>query len=899
MTVESVIHAEVDRQTDQTELEALERASAACDRRGARGRRGLAGDARPGARRVAAELGAGVAADRPEDAPRRRPSSSGWRTTTSPSSATATTTSSRRTASCGWRGAGRAGDPARRPAAPTSRAGFAQLPPGVRARALEPFLLNLTKANSRATVHRPAYLDYVGVKRFDDGRRSRGRAALPRPLHALRLPRRARRHPDPAPQARDRPRPRRLPARQPQREGADPDPRVATRATSFSRSGRRAVRDRDGDPAPRRAPAGAAVRAPRRLRALPFLPRLHPARPLQHREPAAHRAHPAGGLRRHEHRRHDARLGVGARAPALHRSTPSPGSCRQVDAAEVEARLVAATRSWTDDLEDALVEEHGEEAGIALLPPLRATPSRPPTARTGWRARRWPTSARIEALDADDDLALQPLPAARGRARRAALEALPRGRPARALRHAADVREHGRRGRRRAPLRDQAARRRRRLDLRLRPHLRAATTSSSPTRVREAFQDAFIRAWRGEAENDGFNRLVLRAGLRGARSPCSRGGEYLRQAGLDVQRPLRRGGARRPPATSRASWCELFGARFDPARADEREAERARSSAIERGDRRASRASTRTASCAASSTSSGDPAHQLLPARRRRTATSRTSRSSSTRRSSPGCRRRARSSRSSSTRRAPRACTCAAARSPAAGSAGRTGATTSAPRSSGLMKAQMVKNAVIVPVGRQGRLRRQAPAAAATARPCPRRSWPATGPSSAACSTSPTTSSAARSSRRRGVVRYDGDDPYLVVAADKGTATLLRHRQRDRRASTASGSATPSPRAARAATTTRRWASPRAARGSRSSATSASSGHDIQSEDFTVVGIGDMSGDVFGNGMLLSRHIRLVAAFDHRARLPRPRPRPGERATRSASACSSSPRSSWADYDAA
>ena len=41
-------------------------------------------------------------------------------------------------------------------------------------------------------------------------------------------------------------------------------------------------------------------------------------------------------------------------------------------------------------------------------------------------------------------------------------------------------------------------------------------------------------------------------------------------------------------------------------------------------------------------------------------------------------------------------------------------------------------------------------------------------------------------------------------------------------------------------------------------------GKDIQSEPFTVVGIGDMSGDVFGNGMLLSRHIKLIAAFDHR-----------------------------------
>ena len=83
------------------------------------------------------------------------------------------------------------------------------------------------------------------------------------------------------------------------------------------------------------------------------------------------------------------------------------------------------------------------------------------------------------------------------------------------------------------------------------------------------------------------------------------------------------------------------------------------------------------------------------------------------------------------------------------------------------------------------------------------------------------------------------------------------------RRSTASGWATPSPRAARSAMTTRPWASPPAAPGSRSSATSASSAIDTQTEDFTVVGIGDMAGDVFGNGMLLSQHIRLVAAFNH------------------------------------
>src|SRR3712207_2785301 len=73
-------------------------------------------------------------------------------------------------------------------------------------------------------------------------------------------------------------------------------------------------------------------------------------------------------------------------------------------------------------------------------------------------------------------------------------------------------------------------------------------------------------------------------------------------------------------------------------------------------------------------------------------------------------------------------------------------------------------------------------------------------------------------------------------------------------------------------------------------------GRDIQAEDFTVVGIGDMSGDVFGNGMLLSKHIRLVAAFDHRHIFLDPKP---DAATSHAERrrLFELPRSSWADYD--
>ena len=146
------------------------------------------------------------------------------------------------------------------------------------------------------------------------------------------------------------------------------------------------------------------------------------------------------------------------------------------------------------------------------------------------------------------------------------------------------------------------------------------------------------------------------------------------------------------------------------------------------------------------------------------------------------------------------------------------------------------------------------------------------------------------------VVRHDGDDPYLVVAADKGTATF---------SDIANGIsvergfwlATPSPRAAARATTTRRWASPRAAPGNRSSATSARLGRDTQAEDFTVVGVGDMSGDVFGNGMLLSPHIRLIAAFNHLHIFLDPDPDPAaELAERRR--LFDLPRSTWADYDA-
>ena len=147
------------------------------------------------------------------------------------------------------------------------------------------------------------------------------------------------------------------------------------------------------------------------------------------------------------------------------------------------------------------------------------------------------------------------------------------------------------------------------------------------------------------------------------------------------------------------------------------------------------------------------------------------------------------------------------------------------------------------------------------------------------------------------VVRHDGDDPYLVVAADKGTATfsdiangvsarlrlLAGRRLRLRRLASA--------------TTTRRWASPRAARGRASSATSASWALDTQTTPFSVVGVGDMSGDVFGNGMLRSETDAAAGGLRPPSHLRRSRPRSGRVASPSGERLFDLPRSSWADYD--
>ena len=146
-----------------------------------------------------------------------------------------------------------------------------------------------------------------------------------------------------------------------------------------------------------------------------------------------------------------------------------------------------------------------------------------------------------------------------------------------------------------------------------------------------------------------------------------------------------------------------------------------------------------------------------------------------------------------------------------------------------------------------------------------------------------------------GVVRYDGFDPYLVVAADKGTATFSDMANGVAAEydfwlddAFASGGSNGYDHKEVGITAMGAWECVK--RHFREM------GRDIQSEPFTVAGIGDMSGDVFGNGMLLSRTIRLVAAFDHRHVMIDPAPDP-EISYRERERLFHMGRSSWEDYD--
>ncbi|TCO76321.1 glutamate dehydrogenase (NAD) [Plasticicumulans lactativorans] len=410
--------------------------------------------------------------------------------------------------------------------------------------------------------------------------------------------------------------------------------------------------------------------------------------------------------------------------------------------------------------------------------------------------------------------------------------------------------------------------------------------------VREIFQDAFARVWNGSMENDGFNRLVLGAGLAWRAVVMLRAyAKYLLQTRAPFSQAYMEETLAKHAGIT-AQLAALFFARFD-VDADDADQAAARVAGIESAleqvsvldeDRILRRflgvilATLRTNFC--QTAADGGPKEYLsfkfdpsqvpeLPL--------------------------------------PRPMFEIFVYSPRAeavhlrfGKVARGGLRWSDRREDfrtevlGLVKAQQVKNAVIVPVGSKGGFVVKRPPAEREALMAEVVHCYKTLIRGMLDLTDNLVGGSVAPPPR--VRRYDADDPYLVVAADKGTATfsdiangLAREYGFWLDDAFASGGSVGYDHKKMGITARGAWESVK--RQFREL------DKDIQNEDFSVVGVGDMSGDVFGNGMLLSRHIRLVAAFDHRHIFLDPSP---DTATSFAERerLFALPRSSWADYDA-
>ncbi|MFD7875926.1 NAD-glutamate dehydrogenase [Streptomyces sp. NPDC059766] len=413
---------------------------------------------------------------------------------------------------------------------------------------------------------------------------------------------------------------------------------------------------------------------------------------------------------------------------------------------------------------------------------------------------------------------------------------------------------------------------------------------------RERFQQAFEATWTGKAENDGFNALVLSAGLSWRQAMVLRAyAKYLRQAGSTFSQDYMEDTLRNNVHTTRL-LVSLFEARMAPER---------QSAGLEIVD-----ALLEELDAALDQVASLDEDRIL---RSFLTVIKATLRTNFFQEAEPGTPHAYVSMKFD-----PQAIPDLPAPRPAFeiwvysprvegvhlrfGKVARGGLRWSDRREDfrteilGLVKAQMVKNTVIVPVGAKGGfVAKQLPDPAVD-----RDAWLAEGIASyqtfiSALLDITDNMVAGEVVPPADVVRHDEDDTYLVVAADKGTATFSDIANEVAQSynfwlgdAFASGGSAGYDHKAMGITARGAWESVK--RHFREL------GVNTQVEDFTVVGIGDMSGDVFGNGMLLSEHIRLVAAFDHRHIFIDPNP---DAATSYAERrrLFELPRSSWADYD--
>ncbi|MFF9287656.1 NAD-glutamate dehydrogenase [Streptomyces griseosporeus] len=573
------------------------------------------------------------------------------------------------------------------------------------------------------------------------------------------------------------------------------------------------------------------------------------------------------------------------------------------DKERIEARLVEAARSWADGFAEALGAEFGEERAAELLRRYgNAFPE-------GYKADHTPRSAvadlaRLEGLgdgESGPDFALslyEPVGAAPDERRfkiyrRGEAISLSRVLPVLAQLgvEVMDERPYELRcaDRSIAWIYD--------FGLRM-PRSKSGSADGAylGDDARERFQDAFAATWTGQAENDGFNALVLSAGLTWRQAMVLRAyAKYLRQAGSTFSQDYMEDTLRNNVHTTRL-LVSLFEARMSPDR--QRAGHEIVDALLEELD------------AALDQVASLDEDRIL---RAFLTVIKATLRTNFFQEALGG-----RPHDYVSMKFDPQAIPDLPAPRPAYeiwvysprvegvhlrfGKVARGGLRWSDRREDfrteilGLVKAQMVKNTVIVPVGAKGGfVAKQLPDPSVD-----RDAWLAEGIASyrtfiSALLDITDNMVAGEVVPPQDVVRHDEDDTYLVVAADKGTATFSDIANEVAQSynfwlgdAFASGGSAGYDHKGMGITARGAWESVK--RHFREL------GVDTQSEDFTVVGIGDMSGDVFGNGMLLSEHIRLVAAFDHRHIFIDPNP---DAATSYAERrrLFELPRSSWEDYD--
>src|SRR5215210_2941843 len=775
---------------------------------------------------------------------------------------------------------------------PRSRS-FAKLPPEVRRLARRPNLLNLTKANSRSTVHRPSYMDYVGVKKFDGEGNVTGErrflglytfSAYSMSVFEVPIVRRKVRYV--------------LEKAGFSQESHNEKDLVEILETYPRDELFQISKEELFDIAmgilhlQERQRVRLFVRRDtygRFFSCLVYVPRDRYDTEVRRRMQEILQDS-LGGIGS----AFDVRLSESVLARLHFIVYVDPVGIPEYDAADIEERLAETTRSWADNLYDALIEGVGEERGTELFHKYRD--AFPPGYRAGFLARTAVADIRrIEGLATEDDLEMRLYHHIEEPEKFLGFKLFRSGEQISLSTVLPLLEDMG------VEVVDE------------RPH-KVEPEGSPPVwiydfglvdesrgefqtgEVREIFQDAFARAYRGLVENDGFNRLVLRARLTWRQVTILRAYcKYLRQAGTTFSQAYMEDTLFANPHIA-SLLVGLFETRFDPknkareGKETERlkgEIEEALDEVVSLDEDRIMRnfldvtlATVRT-NYYQTDGAGGPKEHlsfkldprelPLLPLPRPRfeifVYSPRTE----------GVHLRGGEVARGGIRWSDR------------GEDFRT-------QVPGLMKAQMVKNAVIVPVGAKGGF--------VVKRPPTEGGREALQGEVVACYRTLICGMLDLTDNLVGgevvpppdVTRYDDDDPYLVVAADKGTATFSDIANGISAEygfwlgdAFASGGSVGYDHKEMGITAKGAWESVK--RHFREL------GRNVQEEDFTVVGIGDMSGDVFGNGMLLSPHTKLVAAFNHLHVFLDPDPDPEasfagrERLFRMA-------RSTWADYDA-